>query len=210
MLHKDDIFRVWLTWIAAATFGLAMLSGVASAEGDIENGRLLADTCKGCHAVDSYTNVYPTYRVPRIGGQSEEYLVSALKMYRSGERKHSTMIAQAASYSDQEIRDIAAWVASVVPPLQSGAARGEAPAAAQTCRSCHGDNGVGQISSYPYLAGQREDYVLESLRQYQRGDRKGPNAMVMQAQLLSLSDADLKAISAFYARQKGLQIIPMR
>ena len=95
---------------------MAMIfSANAFAEGDAERGRVLADTCKGCHAVDSYTNVYPTYHVPRVAGQSEAYLAAALTLYRDGNRNHPTMTAQAASFSDQDILDVAAYLAGVGP-----------------------------------------------------------------------------------------------
>jgi cytochrome c553 len=95
-------------WAAAA---LALLAApVALADG--EAGRLKSNTCMGCHGIPGYTNAYPTYRVPKLGGQSPEYLAAALKAYRSGERPHKTMQAQAANLSDQDIQDIAAFLAT--------------------------------------------------------------------------------------------------
>ncbi len=93
--------------------GLALLSSQAMAAGDIENGQKIAYTCTGCHGIPFYKNPYPNYHVPRLGGQNEAYLVSALKAYRSGDRKHSTMQAQAGSLTDQDIADIAAYFASL-------------------------------------------------------------------------------------------------
>ena len=58
----------------------------------------------------NYTNVYPSYHVPKLGGQHPEYIVAALKAYKSGDRPHSTMHAQAASLSDQDMADIAAYL----------------------------------------------------------------------------------------------------
>ncbi len=84
----------------------------ASAAGDVEAGRVKANTCMGCHGIPLYNNAYPTYRVPKIGGMSAEYLEASLKAYRSGERKHATMHSQAASMSDQDIADIAAFIAT--------------------------------------------------------------------------------------------------
>lgn len=81
----------------------------AFAEGDVEAGRIKANTCMGCHGIPNYNNVYPTYRVPKLGGQPAAYLEVALKAYKSGERPHPTMRAQAASLSDQDIADIAAF-----------------------------------------------------------------------------------------------------
>ncbi len=194
--------------VLRAVLVLCLAGPVVAAEGDIERGRVLADTCEGCHAVDSYTNVYPTYRVPRIGGQSTEYLVEALTLYRDGERAHDTMAAQAASYSDQDIQDIAAYLASAVPPLTAGEPKGSAPEAAAVCASCHGAAGIGAIVSYPYLAGQHKDYLLQALSQYKNGERKGINATVMQAQLQMLTEQDLEAVASFYAAQTGLQSLP--
>lgn len=85
----------------------------AAAAGDPEAGRITAYTCTGCHGIPGYSNVYPTYNVPRIGGQNYEYLVVALKAYRDGKRRHSTMELQARALSDQEIADVAAYFASL-------------------------------------------------------------------------------------------------
>ncbi len=93
----------------AVLLGLT-LSAAASAQGDAEKGKSLAYTCTGCHGISGYKNVYPHYHVPRIGGQNYEYLVTALTAYRRGERPHPTMRAQAESFSEQDIRDIATYL----------------------------------------------------------------------------------------------------
>lgn len=97
----------------AATLLLSAVAFSASAQGDVAAGKLKAYTCTGCHGVTGYKNVYPHYHVPRIGGQNYDYLVSALTEYKQGKRKHPTMGAQAGSFSDQEISDIAAYLASL-------------------------------------------------------------------------------------------------
>lgn len=92
--------------------GLALtLGAVAQAAGDPEAGRVKAQTCMGCHGIPSYTTVYPTYHVPILGGQHPEYIVAALKAYADGQRAHATMHAQAATLSDQDMQDIAAFFA---------------------------------------------------------------------------------------------------
>ena len=83
------------------------------AEGNPENGAIIGETCLGCHGVGSYTNVYPTYKVPKLGGQHGEYIAAALKAYRAGERSHATMEAHASSLTDQEIDDVAAYLAGL-------------------------------------------------------------------------------------------------
>lgn len=81
--------------------------------GNAEAGRTLAYTCQGCHGITGYKNAYPSYRVPKIGGQSAQYLTQALTEYREGKRKHPTMQAQSMSFSPQEIADLAAYLSTV-------------------------------------------------------------------------------------------------
>ncbi|QHS10664.1 cytochrome c [Sinimarinibacterium sp. NLF-5-8] len=97
-------------WGAVAAAVLA--APAVFAQGDAVTGRIKGDTCLGCHGIEKYNNVYPTYRVPKLGGQHPAYLEAALKAYRSGERPHGTMHAQAESLSDQDIADIAAYLAT--------------------------------------------------------------------------------------------------
>ncbi|MDH3647676.1 MAG: cytochrome c [Gammaproteobacteria bacterium] len=97
--------------VCAMVCGLLFFS-ISYAEGDIEAGRIKAETCLGCHGIDGYNNVYPTYKVPKLAGQNMEYLVIALNAYKSGERSHPTMRSQAATLSAQDIDDIAAFLAS--------------------------------------------------------------------------------------------------
>lgn len=82
-----------------------------AADDPAANGKIKAYTCAGCHGVTGYRNAYPSYRVPKIVGQNYEYLVAALTAYRTGERTHPTMQAQGESLSDQDIADIARFLA---------------------------------------------------------------------------------------------------
>ncbi|HEY5782462.1 MAG TPA: cytochrome c [Lysobacter sp.] len=115
----------------AACFALTTVASVASAQeaaqatpapaataataikGNADKGRQLTYTCQGCHGVTGYKNAYPNYHVPKIGGQSAEYLTSALTEYKKGARKHPTMQAQSQSFSDQDIADIAAFLSTL-------------------------------------------------------------------------------------------------
>ena len=81
--------------------------------GDAERGLQLTYTCQGCHGVVGYKNAYPNYHVPKLGGQSEQYLHNALTAYQQGTRQHPTMQAQAESFSEQDIADIAAFLSTL-------------------------------------------------------------------------------------------------
>ena len=93
-----------------AFFGMSS----AIAAGDIEAGANKVSMCVGCHGIPNYKTAFPkTYRVPRIAGQKADYLVSALKAYREGQRSHPSMKAVAGSMTDQDIADIAAYYSSL-------------------------------------------------------------------------------------------------
>ena len=96
---------------AAVTQAPAAVAAVSG--GNAQTGRTLAYTCQGCHGVEGYKNAYPSFHVPRIGGQTAEYLTQALTEYKKGNRKHPTMQAQAQSFSDQDIADISAYLSTV-------------------------------------------------------------------------------------------------
>ena len=96
----------------AATLAL-FATASAHAEGDKAAGRTLVYTCAGCHGIPGYSNAYPQYPVPKIAGQNEQYIINALHGYKSGERTHPTMMAQAQSLSDTDIQNIAAYLSSL-------------------------------------------------------------------------------------------------
>lgn len=98
---------------AAQPAATAATGTAATGSGDVERGRMLTYTCKGCHGVTGYKNAYPNYHVPKIGGQSAAYLTNALTEYQQGNRKHPTMQAQAQSFSAQDIADIAAFLSTL-------------------------------------------------------------------------------------------------
>ena len=90
----------------------APVATAAAVTGDPARGRMLTYTCQGCHGVEGYKNAYPNFHVHKIGGQSAPYLQNALTAYQQGSRKHPTMQAQAESFSEQDIADIAAFLSN--------------------------------------------------------------------------------------------------
>lgn len=81
-----------------------------AAPAKIKRGRAGFDTCRGCHAIAGYRNAYPNYAVPRLAGQSADYIEAALADYRSGARRNRVMQAQARSLSESQIHDIAVYL----------------------------------------------------------------------------------------------------
>jgi len=185
----------WLA-LSLTIAGLAM-PGLAAAA-DAARGEKLAYTCHGCHGIPNLKNAYPIYNVPKLGGQHAAYLVAALKAYASQERPHATMHAHAVTMSEQDMQDMAAYLAGQeLKP--TGRAVGTAPKAAQTCIACHGNDGIGILPEYPNLAGQHADYIENSLRSYRSGQRK--NA-VMGGMAGALTDADIRELARYYSSQR--------
>ena len=91
----------------------SLLVGGTAIAGDPEAGQQKAETCLGCHGIPAQVNVYPTYHVPKLGGQHEQYLIAALNAYKNKTRSHATMQANASSLSGEDIADIAAYFASL-------------------------------------------------------------------------------------------------
>lgn len=190
---------------AALTVAAILTAAPLQAAGDVEEGAVLADTCMGCHGIPGYRNAYPNYRVPMLGGQHEDYLVIALQGYKNGMRDHPTMIAQSASLTDEDMRDLASYFASQGEVRTGETVTGGDAAAgkekAAVCMACHGEAGISPAPNWPSLAGQHKDYLVHTIRQYRDGGRKDP---VMMGQAVNLTDKDIKDIAAFYSKQSGL------
>lgn len=103
------------TTLLAVVLLCTSLPAAAADKGDAAAGKIKAYTCSGCHGIAGWKNPYPNYHVPKIGGQNYDYLVNALTEYQKGTRSHPTMRAQAESMSEQDIRDIAAYLSSITP-----------------------------------------------------------------------------------------------
>ncbi len=104
-----------ITTIKIMTAGALLVGTVAlhAAEGDAAAGKGKTSMCIGCHGIGGYKTVFPeVYSVPKIGGQHAAYIVKALQEYKSGNRSHPSMRAIAASLSDKDMADLAAYYAS--------------------------------------------------------------------------------------------------
>ncbi|HKW80175.1 MAG TPA: c-type cytochrome [Casimicrobiaceae bacterium] len=83
--------------------------------GDAAAGAQKIEMCIGCHGIVGWRTAFPeVYRVPKIGGQHAAYIMSALKEYRAGQRSHPSMKAIAATLSDKDIADLAAYYSTAL------------------------------------------------------------------------------------------------
>lgn len=105
-----------IVWTLVASTG-ALAQGAAP-PGDASKGAQKVAMCQGCHGIDGWRTAFPeVYKVPKISGQHAPYIIAALKEYKVGNRGHPTMKAIAASLSDADMADIAAYYSQT--PLQT-------------------------------------------------------------------------------------------
>lgn len=190
----------------ALAIGLTALSSiqVTAQAANIDAGRDAFETCRGCHSAPGYSNVYPSYYVPKIGGQVAAYTAMAMTAYKESNRPHGAMMANTYDLSEQKIQDIAAYLATVTDGSTKANANGGDAAngknLAAVCMACHNDDtSVGATN--PRLAGQHANYMEKAMKEYQSGARK--NAL-MQSIAQGLSADEIKDIVAYFTSLKGL------
>ncbi len=191
---------------------LIALSGVTFAaqaqdiKGDAARGAKLNASCIGCHGIPGYPSSFPdVHRVPMISGQNDKYIIGALNAYKRGERTHGTMRAIAASLSEQDMADLAAYyaadgaqaapAATVTPPPEVAALLTKG-----ACASCHGADFNKPIDgAYPKIAGQYPDYLFAALKSYriEGSNQVGRGNAIMSAQVKQFSNKELKMLANY-------------
>jgi len=197
---RFSVYSIRCLRILALTVYLPFLPIAAHAAGDAAAGEQKAYTCLGCHGVKHYVNTYPTYHVPKIAGQHETYLISALQSYRSKQRGHATMQANAGLLTDQDIADIAAYFSSIGGKKPESVASGAGIEEAATCAACHASDGNSVQPSNPILAGQYKSYIRQALLAYKSGERQNP---IMSGFAAGLSEADIAKLAKYFSSQKS-------
>ena len=196
------------TWIIVA-FSLAFPVATMAAEGKPEVGKAKAEAagCFACHGVDGMATadgLAADKNVPNLAGEPNLYLQFQLVFFRKGVRKNEVMNAMAQQLSDDDLRDISAYYASLPGPDGSKAPDtapqetelGSKIAQGIHCTNCHGDHFEG-VDNIGRLAGQREDYVYEALRDFKSGARTATGAAGMAEVVYPLGDVEMKALAHY-------------
>jgi len=191
---------------------LAAFFSTAHAQ-DAQRGSTKVQMCIGCHGIVGYQADFPqVYKVPKIAGQDAKYIASALTAYRSGDRKFPTMRSIAASLSDQDIADIAAYYAQLGKPEETVPAALAKPVpdklrmSLATCVSCHGANfSTPTDGTIPRLAGQYADYLEIALKSYkvEGNPHFGRANPVMGAMAKPLKDETIAEIADYLGTLPG-------
>jgi cytochrome c553 len=185
--------------LALATVTFVVACGSARAA-DISAGKALAQGCAACHGADGVSQIPLT---PSLAGEPDEYVQWQLVYFRSGARKSEVMGPLAAALSNQDIRNLGAYYASLPPPQPSVvpdavAQTGEQLAVQRRCKSCHAEDYNG-FRAAARLSGQREDVLVQALRDFRSGKRVGSGVASMSEVAYGLTDADMTALSHYMA-----------
>jgi cytochrome c553 len=190
-------------------FSMVFPVAAMAKEGDPTAGKAKAEAagCFACHGVDGIATadgLAADKNVPNLAGEPNLYLQFQLVFYRKGIRKNETMNAMAQQLSDDDLRDMSAYFASLPGP---NASTSPDPAPPDTelgakiaqgihCTNCHGDHFEG-VDNIARLAGQREDYVYEALRDFKSGARTSTGAAGMAEVVYPLGDEEMKALAHY-------------
>lgn len=159
-----------------------------------------AELCAACHGAGGISELA---EVPSLAGQPETFLTLQMILFRERIRRFEPMNAAMRGITDREVEALARFYAALPPPAPEGspdaerAARGRALSAEHRCGVCHLPDYAGQ-NQVPRLSGQREDYLLHAMRDYQAGTRQGTDTS-MQAVLYGLNERDLADLAHYLA-----------
>ncbi len=162
--------------------------------------------CVACHAADGNSAIAAN---PKLAQQHPEYLVKQLQEFKSGKRNNAVMKGFASALSDDDMKNIAYWVASKKAKpgfakdktlvtlgeriYRGGISDRQVPA----CAGCHSPNGAGIPSQYPSLGGQHAEYTAAQLTTFRDGGRN--NNLQMTQVAAKLNDREIRAVADYIA-----------
>lgn len=216
--------NIRLACTAAMLLATATWLPAAQAKGSVEVGAALAATCGACHGAAGANSINPEW--PNLAGQNASYVTHQLHLLHDGKRvgkpgdaNAATMTAMAATLSDQNIEDVAAYFATLAPagleadPVHWAAGQklyqwGDRSRSVPACSACHGPIGAGNpVGGYPALRAQQSGYVLKQLNAYANDERYTKNekgassggdlAAIMHTIAGRLSDTDKRDLAAY-------------
>jgi cytochrome c553 len=190
-------------YLRLATFALGILSSLETSLLFAQSLDARLQGCGTCHGADG-NSVIPN--IPSLAGQPRVFLENQMVVIREGLRdipamkgqldgvNDATIIAMAKFYASQAVKN------SPAPRNQALLEKGQWISKEALCGTCHLPNYVGR-DQIPRIAGQREDYLLYSMRQFRSNQAVGRDT-IMAASLYGMSDDDLKAIAHYLSQLK--------
>jgi len=182
------------------------ITGVAHAAGDAAAGQAKAAVCGACHGADGNSAIA---NFPKLAGQNEKYLVKQMKDIKNGVRPVVEMTGLLDNLSDQDLADLAAFFTKQATQIGHAAKdqveagqkiyrAGIAAKGVAACTACHSPTGIGNASAaFPAVSGQHSAYVEKQLKMFRNAERSNDPNNMMRDIAAKLSDAEIKAVSAY-------------
>jgi cytochrome c553 len=189
--------------VLLGTLLLATLAGGSSVRAaDPAAAKEKAEVCAGCHGDNG---VSQTENIPSLAGQPDQFTQWQLVFFRGGARKNELMQPIAEQITNEDVRVLGAYFASLTPPKDAKpddnpdlSKKGAQAAVGRRCASCHGDSIAG-TKAVARLAGQREEYLVKALHDYKSGVRNGGAGAAMTDVAYPLSDEEITALAHYLA-----------
>jgi cytochrome c553 len=198
--------------LCMSAWAVGALAATSSSSSGLRPRTANAAPCEACHGAQGEGR--PAASIPRLAGQSADYLEKQLRDYDNGTRDNPIMGNFAKGLNDSERAQLSAYYASLAAPTVAEATavdaqqlarghqlafQGDESERVQACNNCHGPDGSGVPHSAPYLAGQSAGYLANALRAWQQGTRKNDGGQLMASVVGRLSTADIAAVSVYFA-----------
>jgi cytochrome c553 len=169
---------------------------------DLGAGKEKAELCVACHGEGGVAQIEG---MPSLAGQLDQYIQWQLVFFRAGTRKNEQMQPIVETLTNEDIRNLGAYFASLPPmpgktpdPNPELSKAGQQAAANHRCASCHLDTYAGAKAA-ARVAGQREDYLVKALMDYKSGVRAGGGMAAMADVAFVLSEDEIKALAHYLA-----------
>ena len=182
--------------------GLSALTDFPAHAADaVAAGKEKAELCAGCHGDNGISQ---TENIPSLAGQQDQFIQWQLVFFRSGARKNEQMQPIAEQITNEDIRNLGAYFASLTPPKPPAddnpdlSKKGAQAAVGRRCATCHTDSFAG-TKAVARLAGQREEYLVKALHDYKSGVRSGGAGAAMSDVAYPLSDEEITALAHYLA-----------
>ncbi len=218
-VHSGVFPMIFRTLIPLGLAAFLMTTPVAAV--DLEKGKEINGTCAACHGDNGQGGKKGEY--PRIAGQRIKYLETQLQNFRSRTRLNIPMYpyTQERELSDEDIKDISAYIAAIdlpttmpvftgtedaltklimvdrvmIVPRAEGDLENGGKIYQKQCAACHAKTGKGR-ASFPMLVGQYTNYLKRQTDSYVKGERPH-DGEGMVGSLNSLKEQDINDILAY-------------
>ena len=187
---------------AATGASAASAGSSARAAGVAVYAERFRTVCAACHGVDGRSEILGT---PVLAGQHSLYSITQLFLFREGRRNNEAMIGLAKPMTDADLRGFSDFIGTLppvpaprpaAPPDAARMNKGLALAKEHKCVLCHGTDLAGG-QGVPRIGGQKEEYLLATLKGFKSGERPGyTRAMTEALSQVPVADLDLLAYYA--------------